>query len=668
MKAWREKKRQEIKAELERQTDLATIRRFYLPGYNKYHMSPDCSVRKEMPKAFLTEILAENPNVKPCRVCIMKSDPPHLTAAEWAYGLGSEDLPEAERFPIYFSNNYITPCYHHSENCGPKDKFEIALTDLPPEIMPCGTCCTKIGADEYRRLQKQESKLPYWPVQDRPDVFLLEKGQRKAPKNGVAYPKKLVAQSKYSQKYEKETKRAEKRKADEAFQKAERKRSKIKRIKLNSDSAHKEQNLDYHRKRMRLKTKNAHENGTSNHQKVQKKTHDDDAEKENGVVCPKPQFGQRSSLPRSKSGRKSYDANKTQNNKESVPNPLVELKDPNNPSIFIGKIYRLPEINNAFDSWRQQERKHPVGPNETPIDDEIKEVLLLLPCYYCDQVADPKFPCRPDRVNNAEGYSLQNLVPCCQRCNYMKKDLSLPNFLRLAFNVAIAGCNEFTPAYLKTDEMALPSWSKFCNNAKRRGISIEFNQETYEAMKLEPNQKCYICHRPGTFGFDRVDNSKAYTVENSKNCCAPCNYMKKDQSLQDFISKCQGIASFTPCRPTKEYVQSTVVAMSITLRRFREPSETAIVVRKDAKIGKRGPHIFTEVKETAEWYQRIVWRADRSKTYHYNKNCQFAAVLNAHILQDEISAGYNACRNCVYDVTKNQIKGMSDVRLIPLLE
>lgn len=34
-----------------------------------------------------------------------------------------------------------------------------------------------------------------------------------------------------------------------------------------------------------------------------------------------------------------------------------------------------------------------------------------------------------DRVDNARGYTLDNVVPCCKRCNHAKKDMSLDEFM-----------------------------------------------------------------------------------------------------------------------------------------------------------------------------------------------------------------------------------------------
>jgi hypothetical protein len=44
-------------------------------------------------------------------------------------------------------------------------------------------------------------------------------------------------------------------------------------------------------------------------------------------------------------------------------------------------------------------------------------------------------------------------------------------------------------------------------------------------------------------GFDRIDNLKGYTPENSIPCCARCNSMKSGMGVLEFIERCYRIAS-----------------------------------------------------------------------------------------------------------------------------
>lgn len=59
-----------------------------------------------------------------------------------------------------------------------------------------------------------------------------------------------------------------------------------------------------------------------------------------------------------------------------------------------------------------------------------------------------------DRVSNDEGYTLSNCVPCCKRCNWMKADLSVEEFLlhvkkirdHFALPPPLSGIHPFRPA------------------------------------------------------------------------------------------------------------------------------------------------------------------------------------------------------------------------------
>lgn len=48
------------------------------------------------------------------------------------------------------------------------------------------------------------------------------------------------------------------------------------------------------------------------------------------------------------------------------------------------------------------------------------------PCHYCGEVLDRP---RIDRVDSNIGYTEENTVPCCSRCNYAKLNFSKEDFL-----------------------------------------------------------------------------------------------------------------------------------------------------------------------------------------------------------------------------------------------
>jgi len=51
---------------------------------------------------------------------------------------------------------------------------------------------------------------------------------------------------------------------------------------------------------------------------------------------------------------------------------------------------------------------------------EFVENIINQPCAYCD---DNEVKIGLDRIDNDKPYSKHNIVPCCIRCNYIKRDM-----------------------------------------------------------------------------------------------------------------------------------------------------------------------------------------------------------------------------------------------------
>jgi hypothetical protein len=50
-------------------------------------------------------------------------------------------------------------------------------------------------------------------------------------------------------------------------------------------------------------------------------------------------------------------------------------------------------------------------------------------------------------------------------------------------------------------------------------------------------------------GIDRLDSSIGYIKENCVTCCKPCNWMKKDMLLEEFLTRVRTIAARHPKAP-----------------------------------------------------------------------------------------------------------------------
>jgi len=64
------------------------------------------------------------------------------------------------------------------------------------------------------------------------------------------------------------------------------------------------------------------------------------------------------------------------------------------------------------------------------------EQLVITACYYCGSYND-KEVVGIDRLNSSKNYTLENCVPCCKTCNFMKGTLSKNAFITQAHKIAI---------------------------------------------------------------------------------------------------------------------------------------------------------------------------------------------------------------------------------------
>ena len=78
-------------------------------------------------------------------------------------------------------------------------------------------------------------------------------------------------------------------------------------------------------------------------------------------------------------------------------------------------------------------------------------------------------------------------------------------------------------------------FSRYRYDATRRSRNYEFNL-TFEQFSELINKECHYCPIYPSRGVDRVNNKQGYILENCVPCCARCNEMKMDKSLEEFYS------------------------------------------------------------------------------------------------------------------------------------
>jgi SOS response regulatory protein OraA/RecX len=122
--------------------------------------------------------------------------------------------------------------------------------------------------------------------------------------------------------------------------------------------------------------------------------------------------------------------------------------------------YRLdnPEKTFIIDS-RKNDRKYG---REFNLTLEFVETLFKQPCSYCGTT---KIVPSPDRIDNDKGHTIENVVPCCRRCNYLRRDIPFPAWLVIA--KAVKECHEkgLLDNYDTFDRLA--------NNRSNRKINLD---------------------------------------------------------------------------------------------------------------------------------------------------------------------------------------------------
>lgn len=104
------------------------------------------------------------------------------------------------------------------------------------------------------------------------------------------------------------------------------------------------------------------------------------------------------------------------------------------------KAKALPKGESSFRKLYQQYKYHAAERGqEFDLSIEDFRELTAKPCFYCGkenglvykrgEKANGAFVGNGvDRVNNDEGYTHRNSVPCCSQCNYAKRDISIKEF------------------------------------------------------------------------------------------------------------------------------------------------------------------------------------------------------------------------------------------------
>ena len=161
------------------------------------------------------------------------------------------------------------------------------------------------------------------------------------------------------------------------------------------------------------------------------------------------------------------------------------------------------------------------------------ETMISEPCFYCAYHKDGEVN-GIDRIDNNKGYLIDNVVACCEACNAMKGSQHPQEFIDKLYTIwkytsdKIPIQEEYLQKWSSTYlSKTLPAYKRYIKGATARNIEWELTEEQFNIII---SQSCYLCglstNDKNHNGIDRTDNTKGYTLDNSKPCCGHCNLMK----------------------------------------------------------------------------------------------------------------------------------------------
>lgn len=159
-------------------------------------------------------------------------------------------------------------------------------------------------------------------------------------------------------------------------------------------------------------------------------------------------------------------------------------------------------------------------------------------CYYCGIATGYAV----DRVDPDGPYSIENCVQCCWICNRSKRTLTAARFVMCSAYVSrrrADGPSVRPPRGLFV--ACQPRSALACHfraQAAGRGREIGIDEPTRQRLLHEP---CRYCGLEPSLGIDRIDSARGYVEGNVDPCCMTCNFLKHEETLDDFYARCDRI-------------------------------------------------------------------------------------------------------------------------------
>lgn len=249
---------------------------------------------------------------------------------------------------------------------------------------------------------------------------------------------------------------------------------------------------------------------------------------------------------------KDFDSFKTKLNKDSMHcvNCLEKQAVQDKKREGRERNYKKERLNNLEASYKNHVKKSIVrGYGDFLLNFEEFQQLVTSPCHYCKHI-NLEEALGIDRVNNDLGYTKENCVPACWRCNRMKHFYHPDFFLekcKILIKEKIPDKEFYTKWALYYTRSNYRNYTAYKRESEEtRGLPFEITQQQWDWLT---RSSCYLCGYQDAhgIGLDRVDNTiRKYTLENCRPCCGSCNSMKNDIPLQEFLDQCKLVSDAWP--------------------------------------------------------------------------------------------------------------------------
>jgi len=207
--------------------------------------------------------------------------------------------------------------------------------------------------------------------------------------------------------------------------------------------------------------------------------------------------------------------------------------------------YKVENFNNVECYYKEYINNSSKRGYEMNLDFDTFSRLILADCHYCGHKTDGEVN-GIDRVDNSKGYSNDNCVTACWKCNRIKHIYDKDFFIEKCRLIAkgIMAQKGFFSSWKKYYERSCyRQFGTYAKDAAKRNLAVEITQEQWERIT---RSQCYLCGYQSEkgIGLDRLDNTiRSYTFTNSRACCGSCNNMKGELSLEDLIEHCNRVVT-----------------------------------------------------------------------------------------------------------------------------